>query len=443
MDSGLMDSVAAIEPLTAPARATVSLPGSKSITNRALVCAALASGDTTIEGALFADDTEAMAAAIGVLGAEVAARPGSEAFAVRGVGGPPRARPDSVIDARMSGTTGRFIAPVAAAAPSPVTVDGHPQLRGRPFGDLAEVLRRLGAEVSTGRGGSLPLRVRGPIGSGPAPVAADRSSQFLSGLMLAGPVVPGGLRLSLSAVPVSLPYVEMTASVMRAFGADVQIAPGRVRVAGGGYRSPGLYRVEPDASAASYFWAAAAVTAGRVGVAGLGPGSIQGDVGFASVLAAMGATAELGDGGEIVVAGGPLRGADVDLRDLSDTAPTLAVTAALSSGATKVRGIGFIRAKESDRIAAPVAELRRCGVEAREHPDGFTVIPGPAPTGARIRTYGDHRMAMAFSILGLAVPGVEIEDPGCVAKTFPGFYDVLDELRAPAAGTRRDQIPCG
>ena len=469
--SALADTeVLAIDPLSEPSEATVSLPGSKSITNRAFVCAALATGSTRIEGALFADDTETMAEAVTVLGAEVTADPVASSFTVRGVGGPPQPAPRAEIDARMSGTTGRFLVPVAATASVPVTIDGHPQLRARPFGGAVEAISCLGAVVDVGRGGSsLPITVRGPIGSGPAVISVDLSSQFLSGLMLAGPVIPGGLSLRFDGVPVSRPYVEMTAAVMRSFGAEVELSSRSVQVGGGGYRSPGCYRVEPDASAASYFWAAAAVTGGSVGVTGLTDDSIQGDVAFASVLEAMGASVSRGVDGGIVVTGGPLRGADVELGDLSDTAPTLAVVAALASGPTRVRGIGFIRGKESDRIAATVAELRRCGVNAVEQPDGFTVSrepetgpitpavvpaepetgpitpavvpaepapvapePGPGITGALIHTYDDHRMAMAFSVLGLVVPGVKIENPRCVAKTFPGFFDKLEELRIPA-----------
>ena len=280
------------------------------------------------------------------------------------------------------------------------------------------------------------------MGSGPVAVAASRSSQFLSGLMLAGPVVPGGLRLSLSTPLVSRPYVEMTAAVMRAFGADVEFSSDRVSIAGCGYRSPGRYRVEPDASAASFFWAAAAITEGTIRVVNLGLNSIQGDIAFTSVLAEMGAavsssgTDSASQG--IAVTGGPLSGTDADLSGLSDAAPILAVTAAMANSPTTVSGIGFIRGKESDRIAASVAELRRCGVEASEHPDGFTVTPrrGRSPTGARVRTYNDHRMAMAFSVLGLAVPGMEIENPDCVAKTFPGFFNKLAELRPSPAAPR-------
>ena len=426
-----------IRPLDVPPSTTVRLPGSKSITNRALVCAALAPGETTLKGALFADDTEAMVHAVRSLGAEVSCRRQEATMRIRGTAGTVGTSEGEVVDARMSGTTGRFLAPVLALSGRPVTLDGHPQLRARPFGDLAESMRRLGARVEFPSGGDgLPMTICGPLRSGEAPVAADRSSQFLSGLMLAGPLVPGGLTLSIGGSPVSRSYVEMTATVMRTFGAAVEVGPEAVKVVGGGYTPVGSYAVEPDASAASYFWAAAAVTSGTVAVEGLGASSIQGDARFASLLHAMGASMEE-VAGCTRVTGGSLQGVDVDLADMSDTAPTLAVVASLASTPTTVRGIGFVRGKESDRIASVVSELRRCGVDARELDDGFAVVPGSAPAGARVRTYDDHRIAMAFSVLGLVVPGIRIEDPGCVAKTFPGFYDALEALRFPADGVRR------
>ena len=425
-----------IAPLEAPPDATLRLPGSKSITNRALVCAALAAGETTLVGALLADDTEAMVEGVRSLGAEVICRPERAEVLVRGTGGAVTTAPGTVVDARMSGTTGRFLAPVAALSPHPVTIDGHPQLRARPFGDLIHALRALGVEAESVPGGEdLPMRVRGPIRSGEATVGVGLSSQFLSGLMLAGPLVPGGLTLRLAGHAVSRPYVEMTAAVMRSFGASAEVEPDVVHVAGGGYTSPGRFAVEPDASSASYLWAAAAITAGTVRVEGLDAGSIQGDAGFATLLATMGASVTAGEGYTQVV-GGPLNGIEVDLADMSDTAPTMAVVASCAGTPTTVRGVEFIRGKESDRIAAVVAELRRCGVDAREQDDGFAVIPGSAVKGARIRTYDDHRIAMAFSVLGLRVPGIRIENPGCVAKTFPGFYEALDSLRPPP-GNRR------
>ena len=418
-----------ITPLAVRPHATVRLPGSKSITNRALVCAALASGETTLTGALFADDTEAMVEAVQSLGAEVDRLPEKATMRIRGTAGSVGTTAGAVIDARMSGTTSRFLAPVLALSERPVTLDGHPQLRARPFGDLADSLRQLGVSVEFPSGGDgLPMVIRGPIQSHDAAVATDRSSQFLSGLMLAGPLVPGGLTLSIDESTVSRSYVEMTAAVMRSFGADVEVGPEAVNVAGDGYTPVECFAVEPDASSASYFWAAAAITSGTVGVEGLGADSIQGDAHFASLLEAMGASVQE-VAGCTRVTGGPLQGVEVDLADMSDTAPTLAVAASLASTPTTVRGIGFVRGKESDRIATVVSELRRCGVEARELADGFTVVPGSAPAGARVRTYDDHRIAMAFSVLGLAVPGMQIENPGCVAKTFPGFYGALESLR--------------
>ena len=425
-----------INPLEVPPDATVRLPGSKSITNRALICAALASGETTLTGALFADDTEAMVEAVRSLGADVVCTPETATIRIRGTAGTVETPEGAVVDARMSGTTGRFVAPVLALSERPVTLDGHPQLRARPFGDLADSLRRLGAHVEFPSGGDgLPMLIRGPIRPGDTSVATDRSSQFLSGLMLAAPMVPGGLRIRIAGVVVSRSYVEMTAEVMRAFGAAVEVGDHEVRIGGEGYRPLGRFEVEPDASSASYFMAAAAVTGGTVRVAGLGSGSVQGDTRFAALLADMGAAVDQDEAGTRVT-GGPLRGVDVDLSDMSDTAPTLAVAASLASTPTTVRGIGFVRGKESDRIDAVVSELRRCGVEARELADGFTVAPQPVPVGARIRTYDDHRIAMAFSVLGLVVPGMQIENPGCVAKTFPGFYEVLDALRPPGGAHR-------
>ncbi|MDE0268781.1 MAG: 3-phosphoshikimate 1-carboxyvinyltransferase [Acidimicrobiaceae bacterium] len=430
-----MDDFIPIKPLTAPPKATIELPGSKSITNRALLCAALASGTTEIRGALFADDTEAMLDAIACLGSDVSTDPAAKQITIEGLDGTIKPKPKTMIDARMSGTTSRFLVAVAATTAIPITIDGHLQLRSRPFSDIVDALRSLSVVVDTAPHNSLPLRVQGPLRSGQVTVSVDRSSQFLSGLMLAAPLVPGGLIFHLDTTPVSRPYIEMTAQVMRAFAAEVEIGQNSIRVAGGGYKSPGDYVVEPDASAASYFWAAAAITGGSIQLANLYMNSIQGDIAFASVLKKMGASVmtnacNSSSQQNITVTGGHLRGINVGLTDLSDTVPTLAVVAAFAEGSTTVEGVGFIRDKESDRITASVEELRRCGVAAYEHVDGFTVspTPGQCPTGARINTYNDHRMAMAFSVLGLVVPGIEIENPGCVAKTFPDFFSTLEKL---------------
>lgn len=419
----------AIEPLVAPPDTTVVMPGSKSITNRALVCAAMASGRSVIDRALLADDTGAMIEALGVLGAVLVPDRDEARIIVEGVGGATGGAAERRIDARMSGTTSRFLMPVAATTAVATVIDGHEQLRARPMADLVRALESLGVAVTcVGEPEHLPVRVVGPIRSGETSVAADSSSQFLSGLLLAGALTPEGLTVRLTTEPVSRPYLHMTAGVMRSFGAVVEEVDERTwRVEPGGYRAA-RHLVEPDASAASYFLAAAAITGGRVGIDGLGRASMQGDVGFAEVLAAMGAEVEVAEH-HVEVTGRSLRGIEVDLGELSDTVPTLAAVAALADGPTTITGVGFIRGKESDRLAAPVAELNRLGVPAEETDDGLVVRPVGPPLPGRVRTYGDHRMAMAFSLIGLVRPGIEIVDPSCVAKTFPGFFSALDQLR--------------
>ena len=392
-----------IEPLAKPPDAVVEVPGSKSLTNRALVCDALAGGGSTITGALAADDTDAMRACLALLDEDGA-----------------------TLSARASGTTARFLLPVLAARSEAHVLDGDASLRARPQGPLLDALRSMGARVEElGAPGCLPVRVSGgPVRGGRVEVPGDVTSQFVSGLLLAGPCLEAGIEI----VPttdtiVSAPYITMTADVMRAFGATVD----GLRVGPGGYR-PTTFSVEPDASAASYFFAAAALfPGGRVTVAGLGRGSQQGDLQMVHVLESMGASVEVTDAATTVV-GGDLHGVDVDLRDMPDMAQTAAAVAVFADSPTTVRGVGFIRGHETDRIAAVVTELQRCGVDAVATDDGFVVHPGP-PSAAVIQTYDDHRMAMAFALLGLRTPGIAIANPGCVAKTFPRFFEVLDSLR--------------
>ena len=418
-----------IQPLTAPPDLSIRVPGSKSLTNRALMCAALAPGTSTLTGVLFADDTRAMIGAVTALGAQVVADEQACTVTITGIdpGGSVEAR----IDARKSGTTSRFILPAVALGAGKSVVDGDPQLRARPFGPLIDALRGLGADMlELDRPGFLPVQVTGPVRGGRAGLPGHLSSQFLSGLLMAGPLMPAGLQVELTSELVSVPYLRMTEAVMARFGVEVEETSdpggfGGFSVPAGGYRACD-YPIEPDASAASYFLGAAAITGGRVTLEGLGTGSLQGDVRFADVLAQMGATVTR-TVDSLTVVGGPLRGVDVDLADISDTAQTLAAVAVFAQTPTRVRGIGFIRGKETDRIGAIVTELRRAGIDAIEHEDGFTVNPGtPAPT--RFATYEDHRMAMSLSLLGLRVPGIEIADPGCVAKTYPGFFTDLARL---------------
>ena len=421
-----------VEPLRGPLDATVVVPGSKSITNRALVVAALAQGESLLTGALLADDTEAMAESLGVLGIPVTSETGTGALRITGVGG--RVPPGPAdLDARLSGTTARFLLPLLALGSGRYRLDGAAPLRERPMGPLAAALRHLGAEVEEERTGLLPLTVvAGGLRGGSVRLAGSTSSQFVSGLLMSGPAMARGLHVELEAPIVSRPYLALTATVMADFGVSVEGDADR-----GFTVAPGLYRgrhldIEPDASAAAYFFAAAAICGGRVRVPGLGPGSAQGDLAFLDILAAMGAKVRREATVVEVTGGGELQGVDVDMADCSDQAQTVAAVAVFASSPTRVRGIGFIRGKETDRIAAVVAELRRCGIEADEHDDGFTVRPG-RPRPARIETYHDHRMAMSFTLLGLRVPGIEIADPGCVAKTFPGFFQAVEGLSTQAA----------
>jgi 3-phosphoshikimate 1-carboxyvinyltransferase len=426
-------AVAAVRPRPRPLDATVRVPGSKSLTNRALVCAALADGTSTIEGALAADDTAAMRTALAALGAGIAGGPRHSTLTVHGTSG--RLRPGPLaLDMRLSGTTSRFLLPVVALGEGDYRVDGAPPLLARPMGPALDGLRALGAGV-TGHGepGHLPVTVTAPGGlaGGEVAVTGDTSSQFVSGLLLAAPYARRGLRLRVTTRLVSRPYVDLTTAVMAEFGVDVAtddvgLGPA-LAVPPGRYRAT-AYTVEPDASTASYFLAAAAIVGGRVTVEGLGAASRQGDARFADLLAAMGARVTRTATSTTVEGTGRLAGlGDVDLTDMPDMAQTLAVVAAFADGPTRVTGVGFIRGHETDRIAAVVTELARAGVGARAEDDGFVVEPGPVRP-ARIRTYDDHRMAMSFALLGLRAPGIEIDDPGCVAKTFPGFWAVLDGL---------------
>jgi 3-phosphoshikimate 1-carboxyvinyltransferase len=393
----------AIEPLERPPDATIQLPGSKSITNRALVCAALAPGASVLRGALDADDTDAMIGCLRALGIEIEVD--GPTITVHGHGGEipvDRAK----LDARLSGTTARFIAPLAARGHGRYELDAAAPMRRRPMGPTFDALRSLGVAVEElGERGCLPVAITSTgVRSGLVRVSGDVSSQFVSGLLMAG------FDVDVSTDLISKPYVDMTREVMRAF----------VR--------PTEYVIEPDASAASYFFAAAAICGGRVTVEGLGQGSLQGDLAFVDVLESMGATVTRETTSTTVRGSGALHGIDVDLRDLSDTVPTLAAVAVFASSPTTISGVGFIRGKESDRIAAVVTELRRCGIEAHEQQDGLRIAPG-APRPARIETYDDHRIAMAFALIGLRAPGIEIADPGCVAKTFPRYFEALDLLR--------------
>ena len=418
--------------LIEPPDATVVLPGSKSLTNRALLCAGLAEGRSELTGVLFSDDTEAMLAALVGLGAEVQEDRLASTVGIAGIGGRLPSDPLN-IDARQSGTTGRFLAPLIALAPGGGSLDGHEQLRARPMSDQVEAMRTLGANLSadrrSGEGERLPLSsTGGGMRGGAVTVSGATSSQFLSGLLLCAPLYDEGVTIEVSDALVSRPYIDMTVGVMERFGAALERDGYRRFVCAPGVYTAQRYAVEPDASAASYFFALAAMTRGRIRVEGLGRTAVQGDMAFLDVLEQMGAVVRQG-GDWTEVVGRDLRGVDVDLADFSDTAPTLAVVAAVADSPTRIRGIGFVRGKESDRIGAVITELERLGVASVEHDDGLTIHPSEVRPGV-VNTYEDHRLAMAFGLLGLVADGVEIADPSCVAKTFPTYWDVLEDARS-------------
>ncbi|MFD7132057.1 3-phosphoshikimate 1-carboxyvinyltransferase [Streptomyces sp. NPDC059894] len=404
------------------------IPGSKSLTNRALLLAAAAPGTSRVRAPLVSDDTVAFGAALSGLGARVDTGGPEGRWEVTGTGGGP------VGPARVwcadAGTAARFLPPFAAAGRGTFDFDGSDQLRARPQGGLIDALTRLGARIRAEDRGRLPFRLEAAgLDGGEIAVDASMSSQYVSGLLMAAPLTRDGLVLDVRS-PVSRPYLDMTLGLMRHFGARFQVdtTADRVEVRPGGYRAADVV-VEPDASTASYFFAAAAATGRTVTVPGLGQASSQGDLGFVRVLERFGARVTIGAQATTVTGAGALRGGfDVDMGDVSDTFMTLAAIAPLADAPVTIRGIGHARLKESDRIAAVAANLRACGIRSEEGRDWITVRPG-APRPARIECRRDHRIAMSFAVLALAsgVP-LELDDPACVSKTFPGFHAELHRL---------------
>ncbi|MCB0977318.1 MAG: 3-phosphoshikimate 1-carboxyvinyltransferase, partial [Acidimicrobiales bacterium] len=379
-----------IRPVDGPLDADVTVPGSKSITNRALICAALADGISTLSGALAADDVDAMVGVLSGVGIEISSL--GTTLTVTGCAGRP-SEAGGPLDVRQSGTTARFLTPLLALGTGPYEVTAHPQMRARPMDATFEALRTLGTSVDEeSRKGHLPARlVPGTGGSDEIELAGDASSQFLSGLLLSAPCRPSGLTVRLTTVLVSRPYVDLTIAVMESFGARVDRPDDSTFVVHPtGYRATD-YAVEPDASAASYPLAAAAICGGRVRVVGLGPGALQGDAAFADVLAAMGVQVTRDAvGTEVRAVKGALAGGAFDLTHVSDTAQTLACVAPFATSEVRIGGIGFIRRKEIDRVTAVATELHRCGVDVTVDDDGWTIRPSrPAP--AVVETYEDHR----------------------------------------------------
>jgi 3-phosphoshikimate 1-carboxyvinyltransferase len=413
-----------------PLRGSIRPPGSKSITNRALVCAALAEGESLLAGVLDSEDTQVMIESISRLGIRVDHDRAAQTLRVWGCGAQLPVHQGDLYVAN-SGTTMRFLTAMVTLGDGTFRLDGTPRMCERPIQDLLDALGQLGANARSELGNGCPPVIVEAAGlpGGRATIAGNISSQFLSGLLMAVPCARGPVELRVAGALVSQPYVRITLAVMRSFGVELLThdlgefhTPGRLRYHGCDYA------IEPDASAASYFFAAAAITGGEVTVKGLSAGSIQGDVAFCNCLKAMGCAVDYGPDA-ITVRGNRLRGnLSVNMNAISDTVQTLAAVALFADGPIEITGIAHIRHKETDRIHALATELRKLGAEVDERPDGLRIIPGILH-GAKIATYDDHRMAMSMALVGLAAAGVVILDPDCTKKTYPGFFEDLTRLR--------------
>jgi len=423
-----------IEPLAAPPDASVRPPGSKSLTNRALVCAALAQGKSSLCGVLDSEDTRVMLDALQSLGIGLQTDHLAHTVEVVGCSGKiPAASAELYI--ANSGTSVRFLTAMVALAHGRFRLHGTKRMHERPIQDLLDALTQVGVRAESELATGCPpvivhadgLKIRNTT------IRGDVSSQFLSAILLAAPYA-GDTRgepfvIDITGPLVSVPYVTMTLAVMRSFGAEVENTADfkQFRIATNGYRGQ-QYVIEPDASAASYFWAAAAITGGRVRVEGLGPASLQGDVAFCDVLARMGCRVT-SDSVGTTVEGNGLRGIDVDMNAISDTVQTLGAVALFAEGPTTIRNVGHIRHKETDRIGALATELRKLGARVDETADGMRIEPGNLRSAA-IDTYDDHRMAMSLALVGLKQPGIVINDPACVGKTYPNYWEDLAHLRS-------------
>ena len=405
-------------PIEQPFRSTIEVPGSKSVANRALICAALSSGTSTLTNLPSGDDTEAMLTALCDLGLTVE-RTGTGVEITRR-----QPLQSAGLDAGLAGTTSRFLTALVATGDREIQIDGRKRLRQRPFGPLINALRSLGADIQDSNGG-LPLTIRGPLRGGTLQVDATMSSQFISSLMMVGPTLDGGLKMSLHGELISRPYVELTALVMKMFGVYVELSSTQIVISEQSYTAAEV-NIEADASSASYPLAIAAATGSTVTIEGFGTTSHQGDVFIVEILKMMGATVLSSESTTTVSRDGdsPLSGVDIDMSGVSDLVPTVAALACLANTATRIRGVGFIRAKESDRIGDLANELRKFGAQIEEHDDGLSILPSTLH-GAAVDTHDDHRLAMAFSIVGACIPDVTIHDAGVVSKSWPTYWDDL------------------
>jgi len=421
-----------ILPISHPLNSAVRVPGSKSLTNRALLIASLANGKTHITNALFSDDSRYFAKALQTLGFDVQLDESDHEMAVTGLGGEiPAVKAELFIG--NAGTAARFLSAFLTLGHGEYILDGEPRMRERPIGDLIDSLSQLGAKISPLHPSMIcpPVKITASgLPGGKAQIAGNISSQFLSALLMVAPYAKSPIEIELTTELNSKPYVNMTLAIMRDFGVGVERSDYSYFTIHPNLYSPiSNYLIESDASAASYFFAAPAICGGTVKVENISRQSVQGDIGFLGVLQQMGCTVFESDNCLLITRPTELRGVDVDMRDISDTAQTLAAIAPFASSPTRICGIASARVKETDRISATCNELKRLGVQVEEHEDGMTIYPCQTFKPASIQTYNDHRMAMAFSLIGLRFNGVTIDNPSCVTKTFPNFFEVLDSLR--------------
>ncbi|KLU05692.1 5-Enolpyruvylshikimate-3-phosphate synthase [Rhodopirellula islandica] len=432
-----------------PVHGSIRPPGSKSLTNRALLMAAFGNGTSQLSGALVSEDTHVMTDSLRKIGVEIESLDAGRTLVVNGITASPESEGPHELFIANSGTTIRFLTAALSALGGNYILSGVPRMHERPIGDLIDALSPVvdGRIEAVSEGGCPPVHIQtAGWESHELKVGGSVSSQYLSGLMMAAPLASrqSGQTVTIRVVGelVSRPYVEMTADAMQVFGAEVDLqwpasAEGDVLVQiGGDYDSIG-WDIEPDASAASYFWAAAAISGGDVTVKGLSRAATQGDVAFVDVLEMMGCQIEESDDSIRVIAtelpGGKLCGVDVDMNAISDTVQTLAMVALFASSPTRVRGVAHNRFKETDRIGDLACELRKLGATIHEHEDGMTIHPLSEPvvsesSPVRLDTYHDHRMAMSFSLAGLRLGGIEIENPACTGKTYPNYWADLEQL---------------
>ena len=434
-----LHAVLPMRPIGHRVDADIAVPGSKSITNRALLTGALADGDVTITGGLDADDSRYMADALRKLGFALETSPDRAVIRVRGLGGEIPAR-EADLSVGNAGTAMRFLAAVVCLGHGRYRLDGSAHMRRRPIGDLVDGLRELGVRARCElENGCPPVLIEAEgLPGGRIKVKGEHSSQYISAVLLAAPYARAPLEVEVTGEFVSKPFVELTRRVMEDFGVPTAKEGERLfRPAHGRRYRAGEYAVEGDATAATYFLAAAAILGGRVAVTNVRADSPQGDARFAGVLERMGCRVRRGflpGGYGLEVSrepGSPLRAIAADLNDMPDTAQTAAAAALFAEGTTRLTNLANLRVKETDRLAALRAELTRLGARVEEGPDWIEIAPGER-RAAVVETYDDHRMAMALALVGLGREGVAVRNPGCVSKTYPAYFRDLERLRGDA-----------